>query len=53
MKRILLEITGIQQVDDIKDCIELTTVGTMRDDGTAYVIKYNEEQERSDACGQR
>lgn len=45
MKRILLEITGIQQVDDIKDCIELTTVGTMRDDGTAYVIKYNEEQE--------
>lgn len=45
MKRILLEITGIQQMDGDSDKIELTTVGTIRDDGSAYIIKYNEEQE--------
>ncbi len=45
MDRILLEITGTQQIDDQKDKIELTTVGTIRDDGTAYIVKYKEEQE--------
>lgn len=44
MDRILLEITGTQQIDSQKDKIELTTMGTLRDDGSAYVIRYTEEQ---------
>ena len=44
MDRILLEITGTQQIDSQKDKIELTTVGTLRDDGSAYIIRYTEEQ---------
>ena len=45
MDRILLEITGTQRVDGQKDQLELTTMGTLRDDGTAYIIRYTEEQE--------
>jgi len=45
MNRILLKITGTQQMDLEKDKIELTTIGTLRDDGKSYVIKYTEEQE--------
>lgn len=44
MERILLEITGTQQIDSDKDKIELTTIGTIRDDGSAYIIRYTEEQ---------
>ena len=44
MDRILLEITGTQQIDSQKDKIELTTMGTLRDDGSAYIIRYTEEQ---------
>lgn len=44
MDRILLEITGTQQIDRDKDKIELTTIGTIRDDGSAYIIRYTEEQ---------
>ena len=43
MDRILLEITGTQRVDGQKDQLELTTMGTLRDDGTAYIIRYTEE----------
>ncbi len=45
MERVLLEIIGTQQIDDKKDKIELTTMGTIRDDGTAYIVRYKEEQE--------
>ena len=45
MDRILLKIIGSQLVDGQSDQIELTTMGTMRDNGTAYVIRYTEEQE--------
>lgn len=45
MDRILLKITGSQLVDGQRERIEITTIGTMRDDGTAYVIRYTEEQE--------
>ena len=44
MDRILLEITGTQQIDSQKEKIELTTMGTLRDDGSAYIIRYTEEQ---------
>lgn len=44
MDRILLEITGTQQTDRDKDKIELTTIGTIRDDGSAYIVRYTEEQ---------
>lgn len=44
MDRILLEITGTQQIDRDKDKIELTTIGTIRDDGSAYIVRYTEEQ---------
>ena len=45
MDRILLKIIGSQLVDGQSDQIELTTMGTMRDNGTTYVIRYTEEQE--------
>lgn len=45
MDKILLKITGTQLIDNQKDRIELTTTGTLRDDGTAYTIRYTEEQE--------
>lgn len=45
MKRILLEITGTQTVDKQKDELVLTTMGTLRDNGAAYIITYKEEQE--------
>ena len=44
MDRILLEIICTQQIDSQKDKIELTTMGTLRDDGSAYIIRYTEEQ---------
>ena len=44
MDRILLEIIGTQQIDSQKDKVELTTMGTLRDDGSAYIIRYTEEQ---------
>ena len=44
MDRVLLEITGTQQIDSQKDKIELTTMGTLRDDGSADIIRYTEEQ---------
>lgn len=45
MDKILLNITGTQLVDNHKDQIELTTTGTLRDDGSAYIVRYTEEQE--------
>ena len=45
MDRILLKIIGSQLVDGQSDQIELSTMGTMRDNGTTYVIRYTEEQE--------
>ena len=45
MDKILLKITGTQQDGVQKDSVELTTVGTLRDDGSAYIVKYTEECE--------
>jgi len=45
MQKIILNIIGAQQYDRDKDKIELTTVGTMRDDGNAYIIRYSEQYE--------
>ncbi|MCD7871851.1 MAG: DUF1934 domain-containing protein [Clostridiales bacterium] len=45
MNRILLEIKGTQRFSRNKDITELSTFGTIRDDGKAYVIKYTEEKE--------
>ncbi len=45
MKRVLLTITGIQQIDDQKDKMELTTVGTFSENDECYIIRYKEEQE--------
>lgn len=45
MQKIILNITGTQQFDSETDKIELTTVGTMRDDGNAYIIRYSEQPE--------
>lgn len=45
MDRILLDITGIQFANGRSDRVQLTTMGTLRDDGTAYIIKYTEEQD--------
>lgn len=43
MQKVVLNITGTQQFDRDKDKIELTTVGTLRDDGKAYIIRYSEQ----------
>lgn len=45
MKRIVLEIIGIQKIDGMSDKMEMTTVGTIEDKGEHYIVKYNEEQE--------
>ncbi len=45
MQKVVLNIFVSQQFGDDKDKIELTTVGTMRDDGRAYIIRYSEQPE--------
>lgn len=45
MDKILIELTGTQRYGREKDTIEMATFGTLRDDGAAYIIRYNEEQE--------
>lgn len=45
MDKILLEIKGTQRYGRESDVLELTTYGTLRDDGAAYIIRYKEEQE--------
>lgn len=42
---ILLEIIGTQQIDNQRDKMELTTVGTFEETACAYIINYTEEQE--------
>ncbi|MDE6471332.1 MAG: DUF1934 domain-containing protein [Eubacterium sp.] len=42
---ILLEIIGSQQIDNQKDKMELTTVGTFEENEDIYIINYSEEQE--------
>lgn len=45
MNKILLEITGTQRIDNQKDKMELTTVGTIEETDDKYIINYKEEQE--------
>lgn len=45
MKKVILKITGTQNVEGNKDEVEVSTVGTLRDDGSAYIIRYNEQYE--------
>lgn len=45
MERILIEIKGTQRYGRETDVTELTTFGTIRDDGCAYVIRYRQELE--------
>lgn len=49
MDKILIELKGTQRFGREKDAVELTTFGTFRDDGRAYVIRYTEEQEPPEA----
>lgn len=44
-KEVLLEIIGSQRMDNQKDKIEMTTVGTMEEADDAYIVCYTEEQE--------
>ena len=53
MEKILIEIKGTQQYGRDTDVTELTTFGTIRDDGTAYIIKYKEERRADDKNGQQ
>ncbi len=43
--KVLVEIKATQQYGHDTDITDLTTYGTLRDDGAAYIIKYNEELE--------
>ena len=45
MKKILIEVKGTQRYGRDTDVTELTTFGTIRDDGVAYIIRYTEEIE--------
>lgn len=45
MKEVLLEIIGTQRIDNQKDKVEMTTVGTFEESDSKYIIKYKEEQE--------
>ncbi len=45
INKVLIEIKGTQRYGLDKEVIEMATVGTIRDNGSAYIIKYNEEQE--------
>lgn len=45
MDRILIEVQGTQRYETDTDVTELTTFGTIRDDGVAYIIRYKEELE--------
>lgn len=45
MERILIEVKGTQRYGRDTDVTELTTFGTIRDDGVAYIIRYKEELE--------
>ena len=40
MEKILIEIKGTQRYGKDTDVTELTTFGTIRDDGVAYIIRY-------------
>lgn len=44
-KSALITIVGKQKYDTDNDKIEMTTVGTIEDDGECYILRYNEEQE--------
>ncbi len=48
INKVLIEIKGTQRYGPDKEVIEMATVGTIRDNGSAYIIKYNEEQEPPD-----
>ncbi len=48
MEKILIEIKGTQRYGRETDVTELTTFGTLRDDGVAYIIRYREELEPPD-----
>ena len=45
MQKVLLEIVGTQRIDNQSDKMELTTIATIEDKESAYVIKYKEAQE--------
>lgn len=45
MDKVLLKITGSQRIDNQKDKLELTTIGTFEEDENTYAINYKEEQE--------
>jgi len=45
MDKIVLKVTGKQHIDNQKDKLELTTIGTFEEESDAYIIKYKEEQE--------
>ncbi|MCC8022814.1 MAG: DUF1934 domain-containing protein [Clostridiales bacterium] len=47
-KRVLLQITGVQDVQGESDQVELTTVGLLEEDGTHYYLRYEEAQEAPD-----
>lgn len=45
MDKIVLKVTGKQHIDNHKDKLELTTIGTFEEENDSYIIKYKEEQE--------
>lgn len=45
MANILLEVVGIQRIDNQRDKMEMTTLATLEEQEDSYIIKYTEEQE--------
>ncbi len=44
-RKALIKITGTQRFGDDSDKIEMTTIGSLEETESQYILKYNEEQE--------
>lgn len=43
--KVLITIIGKQKYDNLNDKIEMTTVGSIEENESGYILRYNEEQE--------
>ncbi|MDE5974354.1 MAG: DUF1934 domain-containing protein [Eubacterium sp.] len=46
MLNIILKVLGSQQIDTQKDSMEITTVATLDESDSCYILHYKEEQEQ-------
>lgn len=49
MLNVLLKVLGTQQIDMQRDRMEITTVASLEEDESCYIMQYKEEQEQPSA----